>query len=305
MGILFGPVKSRRLGLSLGVELVPSKICSMDCLYCEVGKTKTLTTLRAPYISWEEIEKALNEAKEREGEYEVLTFTGSGEPTLNIYFERAVELAKNLIKKPVSVLTNSTTLNIESIRRALSKVDYVLASLDSAREKSFKLVNRPAEGVSLEDIIISLKALREEMDGELWLEILFVKGINDTEEDLKALKEAILYINPHRVQLNTVVRPPAYALARPLSLEELERIKIYLGDKAEIITPREKKLEELSFKKELSELLFDYLSRRPAPFSELCEVFRNERELERALQKLIEEGKIRRVLYQNEIYFTS
>jgi len=305
MSLLFGPVKSRRLGLSLGVELVPSKICSMDCLYCEVGKTTTLTTLRASYLPWEEIEKALYEAKEREEEYEVLTFTGSGEPTLNIHFERAVELARNLIKKPISVLTNSSTVNIETVRRALSEVDYVLASLDAAREKSFKLVNRPAEGVSLKEIILGLKNLREEMKGELWLEILLVKGVNDSEEDLKVLREVIEYINPHKVQLNTVVRPPAYAVAKPLSFEELEKVRNFLGEKAEIITPKDKKIEGLSFKRNLEELLFDYLSRRPAPLTELTEVFKDSEELKRVLQNLIKEGKIKRLLYQGEVYFSA
>jgi wyosine [tRNA(Phe)-imidazoG37] synthetase (radical SAM superfamily) len=305
MSLLFGPVKSRRLGLSLGVELVPSKICSMDCLYCEVGKTTTLTTLRASYLPWEEIEKALYEAKEREEEYEVLTFTGSGEPTLNIHFERAVEFARNLIKKPISVLTNSSTLNIETVRRALSEVDYVLASLDAAREKSFKLVNRPAEGVSLKEIILGLKNLREEMKGELWLEILLVKGVNDSEEDLKVLREVIEYINPHKVQLNTVVRPPAYAVAKPLSFEELEKVRTFLGEKAEIITPKDKKIEGLSFKRDLEELLFDYLSRRPAPLTELTEVFKDSEELKRVLQNLIKEGKIKRLLYQGEVYFSA
>ncbi|MGC8966244.1 MAG: radical SAM protein [Caldimicrobium sp.] len=305
MSLLFGPVKSRRLGLSLGVELVPSKICSMDCLYCEVGKTTTLTTLRASYLPWEEIEKALYEAKEREEEYEVLTFTGSGEPTLNIHFERAVEFARNLIKKPISVLTNSSTLNIETVRRALSEVDYVLASLDAAREKSFKLVNRPAEGVSLKEIILGLKNLREEMKGELWLEILLVKGVNDSEEDLKVLREVIEYINPHKVQLNTVVRPPAYAVAKPLSFEELEKVRTFLGEKAEIITPKDKKIEGISFKRNLEELLFDYLSRRPAPLTELTEVFKDSEELKRVLQNLIKEGKIKRLLYQGEVYFSA
>lgn len=298
-------MKSRRLGLSLGVELVPSKVCSMDCLYCEVGKTKTLTTLRAPYISWEEIEKALYEAKERIDEFEVLTFTGSGEPTLNIYFEKALELAKQIIKKPLAVLTNSSTLHLESVRKALSEVDYVLASLDSAREKSFRLVNRPAEGVNLVDIISGLKKLKENMKGELWLEILLVKGFNDSEEDIKALKKVIEEINPHKVQLNTVVRPPAYAVAKPLSFEELCKVKELLGEGVEIITPKDKKMDNLSFKKDLGELLFDYLSRRPAPFSELAEVFKDTEELERILQNFLKEGKIKRHLYQGEIYFSA
>jgi len=303
MGILFGPVKSRRLGLSLGIELVPQKVCSMDCLYCEVGKTITLTLLRGPYIEWEEIERALYTAKEREGEYDVLTFTGRGEPTLNIYFEKAVFLAKKLIPKPIAVLTNSTTIPLEEIRKALSEVDFVLASLDSARERSFKLVNRPCSEIELKKIIEGLRKLREEMKGELWLEVLLVKDFNDSEEDLKALREAISYIKPHKVQLNTVVRPPAYALARPLSFEELERIKAFLGEGVEVITPKEIRAKPSSGQEDLEELLLDYLARRPAPLSELSFIFKA-RELEGLLENLAKQGKIKKLLYQGELYYS-
>jgi len=308
MSILFGPVRSRRLGLSLGVELIPKKVCSMDCLYCEVGKTITHTLLRGPYVEWEEIEKGLYTAKKREGEYEVLTFTGSGEPTLNIYFEKAVSLAKKLISKPIAVLTNSTTLPFKEIRKALSEVDFVCASLDSAREESFKLVNRPCSEVNLKEIIEGLKKLKEEMKGKLWLEILFVKGFNDKEEDLKALKKAISYIKPHKVQLNTVVRPPAYAIARPLSQEELEKIKNYLGEVAEIITPKEVKKSTSFTTPDPKDLLLDYLARRPAPLSELFEVFKNlfneGQVLQELLNNLEREGKIKRVLYQGEVFYS-
>jgi len=308
MSILFGPVRSRRLGLSLGVELVPKKVCSMDCLYCEVGKTITHTFLRGSYVEWNEIEESLYTAKEREGEYEVLTFTGSGEPTLNIYFEKAVSLAKKLISKPIAVLTNSTTIPLEEIRKSLSEVDFVCASLDSAREESFKLVNRPCSEVNLKEIIEGLKKLREEMKGELWLEILFVKGFNDKEEDLKALKEAIFYIKPHKVQLNTVVRPPAYAIAKPLTQEELERIKNYLGEIAEVITPKEIKEFPGFMDFEPKDFLLDYLARRPAPMSELFEVFKNFFKEAQLLQELLNnlerEGKIKRVLYQGEVFYS-
>jgi len=305
MALLFGPVKSRRLGLSLGLELVPKKICSMDCLYCEVGKTTNRTTERKAYYSWDSIEKALYAAQSREETFDVLTITGSGEPTLNIYFEKTVKLAKELISKPVAVLTNSTTLEEVSIIEALAQVDLVLASLDSAREKSFKLVNRPAKGVSLAAIVEGLKTLKETMRGEMWLEVLLVKGINDSPEDIEALKRAIEYIKPHRVQLNTVVRPPAYAVARPLSWEELEEIKEQLYPYAEIITPGGSKSSPITTTENQEEALKEYLSRRPAPLEELIAIFGKEVELNFYLEKLVREGKIKKITHQGETFYIS
>lgn len=300
--LLFGPVSSRRLGRSLGVELVPKKICSMDCLYCEVGKTTVLTLERAPYVPWDKIVEALKVAKELESIFDVLTLTGSGEPTLNIHFEEAVLLAKELIKKPVSVLTNSTLVNIPSVREALGQVDLVLASLDSARESSFRLVNRPVREVNLSEIIDGLKLLRDSMRGELWLEILLVKNVNDREEDLIALKRAIEYIQPHRVQLNTVVRPPAYSIARPLSFDELLKVRDFLGPPTEVITPRDIPATPQVSPQSLEEDLMDYLARRPASLSELKLVF-TEGNLLESLEKLTKEGKIQKITHQNELFF--
>ncbi|MFN3921447.1 MAG: radical SAM protein [Caldimicrobium sp.] len=313
MGLIFGPVKSRRLGLSLGLELVPKKICSMDCLYCEVGKTSLLTNERKAYYSWEEIEASLRDAKKRESDFDVLTLTGSGEPTLNIYFEKTVEEAKKILHKPISVLTNSSTVMMPSVREALSKVHLVLASLDAALEESFYFLNRPAKGVNLGDIIEGLKTLRENMEGELWLEVLLVKGINNKLEDLRALKEAIDYIKPHKIQLNTVVRPPAYLLAKPLSYTELENIKSFLGERVEVICPqnldRAKSFYQETIKKlsvdEIELLILDYLKRRPATFSELLVFFNDEGSLQRLLEKMINDGKIKRITHQGEIFYSA
>jgi wyosine [tRNA(Phe)-imidazoG37] synthetase (radical SAM superfamily) len=306
MPILFGPVLSRRLGRSLGIDLVFRKVCNMDCLYCEVGRTTHYTSERKPYIPLEKIREALEQAKEIANTYDVLTITGSGEPTLNIHFEEAVHLAKNLIDKPIAVLTNSTFVHERSVREALAQVDFVLASLDSAREKSFRLVNRPVAAVKLDLIIEGLSALRQEMEGELWLEVLFVKGLNDTPEDISALKSAIDYIKPHRVQLNTVVRPPAYPMARPLSLEELEAIKQRLSGKAEIISAGKRGaiLEKPFPLTELSEWLINYLSRRPADLEELAFVFGEAKDkLLSVLNKLQDEGKVTKVYHEGKVYF--
>ncbi|MFN4196715.1 MAG: radical SAM protein [Caldimicrobium sp.] len=312
MPLLFGPVQSRRLGRSLGLELVPKKICSMDCLYCEVGKTTILTFERKAYISWESIENALREATIKEKTFDVLTITGSGEPTLCLYFEKTVELAKKMISKPICVLTNSTTVMLPSVQEALAKVDFVLASLDSARKESFKLLNRPAQDVSLDEIIQGLKELKGIMVGELWLEILLVKGFNDKPEDLEALRRAINYISPHKVQLNTVVRPPAYPIAQPLSYEELLKIKEFLGEKAEIISSNLPKSDLILpqypggiSEEEKEQLLIEYLKRRPAPLSELRSIFFFEKELQVLLEKMVESGKIRKVHHQGNIFYTA
>ena len=304
--LLFGPVLSRRLGRSLGLELVPKKICTLNCIYCEVGKTTYLTKERKAYYPWELIEKSIFIAKEMQDKFDVLTITGSGEPVLNIYFEKTVELAKKEITKPVAILTNSTLINIESIRKALSKLDIVLASLDSAREESFKKVNQPAPGIEVKEIIEGLKILREEMEGELWLEVLLVEGVNDTQEDLEALKQAIEYINPHKIQLNTVIRPPAYKFAKPLDFERLQKIAEFLGKKAEVIVSK-RKLDSRKLSKKLilnSEEIVEYLKRRPAPIDEIAKAFEiEEKILLNYLKELISKKIIEQKEHYGKVYF--
>ncbi len=307
--LLFGPVKSRRLGRSLGIEMVPKKVCTMDCIYCEVGKTTTLTRERKAYYSWDLIEKSILKAKEKEGNFDVFTFTGSGEPTLNIHFEEAVKLAKKVINKPVTVLTNSTLIEIDSIKEALKKVDIVLPSLDAAKEETFRKINRPLKDFTPEIIITNLKELREGMEGEMWLEVLIVEGINDSEEDLKALKSAIEEINPHKVQLNTVVRPGAYRIARPVSFEKLKKIADFLGEKTEIVVNKER-LDKIIAKRltlereKLVEEILSYVKRRPATFKELMDAFLiDEKSLEMILAELVSENKIKIKKHQGEDYY--
>lgn len=307
--LLFGPVKSRRLGRSLGIELVPQKICTMNCIYCEIGKTTNLTLERKEYYSWELIESSILHAKEKEDTFDVLTFTGSGEPTLNIHFERAVKLAKKIIKKPVAVLTNATLLDIPSIRSALAEVDIVLPSLDAGTTQTFKKINQPHPKIKLNTIIENLKKLREEMKGKMWVEILFVEGVNDSEEELKALKSAIEYINPHKVQLNTVVRPPAFKDAKPLPFEKLKEIAEFLGEKAEVIVSKERleKVGEtlkISEKEKLKEEILKYLKRRPSPIDELCSAFGVKKEIvEDILEKLVSEGIVKEKIHEGKKFF--
>ena len=307
--LIFGPVKSRRLGRSLGIELVPKKVCTMNCIYCEVGKTTHLTLERKEYYPWDLIEKSILQAKEMEDTFDVLTFTGSGEPSLNIHFEKALRLAKKIIKKPIAVLTNATLLDIPSVRSALAEVDIVLPSLDAGNPETFKKINQPHPKIELKTIIENLKKLRNEMKGEMWLEILFVEGINDSEKDLRDLKSAIDYINPHKVQLNTVVRPPAFKEAKPLSFEKLKEFAEFLGEKVKIIIEKErlekviKTFKDLE-KEKIREMIFDYIKRRPSTIEELSLAFKIEKEtVENILKIFISEGKVKEKLYEGKKFF--
>jgi len=307
--LIFGPVKSRRLGRSLGIEMVPKKVCTMNCIYCEVGKTTNLTLERKEYFSWDLIERSILQAKEIEDTFDVLTFTGSGEPSLNIHFEKALRLAKKIIKKPIAVLTNATLLDIPSIRSALAEVDIVLPSLDAGNPETFKKINHPHPKIELKTIIENLKKLREEMKGEMWLEILFVEGINDSEKDLKDLKSAIDYINPHKVQLNTVVRPPAFEDAKPLSFEKLKKIAEFLGERVEIIVDKERLEKAVETFKDLEkekvkEMIFNYLKRRPSTLEELSSAFKIEKEvLEEILKTFLSQDKVKEKLHEGKKFF--
>lgn len=228
---LFGPVNSRRLGLSLGIDLVPAKICSFDCVYCEVGRTTALTCRRGEYVPTGEIVAELEdyfaalEAGRGGPLPQVVTLTGSGEPTLHSGIGRIIAFLQERSDLPVVVLTNSSLLCDPLVRLDLMAADIVVPSLDAVRPESYARVNRPArECDDPRRLLDGLVAFAEEFGGEIWLEILLVDGLNDSKADIEALVAAALRIGPARVQLNTVVRPPAEITARPVPAARLREI---------------------------------------------------------------------------------
>ncbi|WP_456432415.1 radical SAM protein [Thermosulfuriphilus sp.] len=269
MSYVFGPVKSRRLGLSLGLDLVPSKVCSFDCLYCEVGRTSTLTCKRSPYISKEDILKELKEALKDLGDYDVITFTGSGEPTLNTELGELVEEVKKLSDRPLCLLTNSSLFTYPQVRDSVAGFDILLPSLDAATEASFRAINRPAPGLKVKEIIEGLIELRREFSGEIWLEVLLVSGINDSPEELESLAGAASAISPERIQINTVARPPAESWIRPVAYSVLEEACRIFGPKAEIIVARERVARARAHIPP-EEAVLEFLRRRPADIEELA-----------------------------------
>ena len=295
MGYLFGPVLSRRLGLSMGVDLLKYKTCNMDCVYCELGKTACLTSSRGRFVP---PEKVLREISARKNEsFDHITFAGSGEPTLCRDLGEIVRKAKEMIDAPVAVITNSTLLVSPGVRREVAAADVVLPSLDAATEGAFRAINRPASGLRIEKIVQGLKDFRKEFCGEIWLEIMLVKGVNDREAELIA--RAAGSTHPDRIQLNTVVRSPAEPVS-PLSEEEMQKmLEIFPG--AELIPDW-----DWSVPAKTRERLMDHLSRRPSTLEEICAILELAGSDAIKYCKILErDGLISRRLHGGKLFFHS
>ena len=227
MNFLFGPVNSRRLGRSLGIDLFREKICNLNCVYCEVGPTTVPANRRGLYSPTREILAEITEFcsdPHRLAAVDVLTVTAKGEPTLHLDLGVILRHIKSLTDKPVAVLTNGTTLADDEVREALQLADIVVPSLDAVRAESFSRVDRPARGLTVEAIINGLRDFSRAYRGRLWLEILLVRDINDADADIDALLPVLTTLRLDRIQLNTVVRPPADPGARPVAEARLAEI---------------------------------------------------------------------------------
>lgn len=292
MKYIFGPVPSRRLGLSLGVDLLPPKTCNMDCIYCELGKGRGTVCQVREYTPFEEIRDEIQRvAVENPTGFDCLTFTASGEPTLHSRLGELIEFARATCGKPIVVLTNAGLVGRKEIRRNLSQADFILPSLDAATAKAFRKINRPDPCIKLEEVINGLSRLKQEMQGQMWLEILFVQGINDSPQEVRALKDAVSRIQPDRVQLNTVVRPPAEDFARPVPRRRMEEIRSELGHGAEIIVDFTSRLREGSSLLLESEIL-DVLKRRPLSCKDIKELFGEYKKVDEILARLMKDGLI-------------
>lgn len=232
---VYGPVLSRRLGRSLGVDILPFKTCSYDCVYCLLGRTKTHTMELAEYVSRDAVLDEL-ERKLSEDRPDAISFAGSGEPTLNSALGEIIAGIKMMTDVPVVVFTNSSLLWKPEVRDNLAQADIISPSMDAVVAQTLQRVNRPCEGLDCETIYRGLQQFCHEFRGRIWLEILLAAGINDSQSDIDALTKAIQGLeNLECVQLNTVVRPPAEKYVGAVSRERLEAIRAQLPGNVQII----------------------------------------------------------------------
>lgn len=275
---IFGPVPSRRLGRSLGVDVVPFKTCSYDCVYCQLGRTTDLTITRKAYVPMSEVVKELLRKLNDGAQPDYITLSGSGEPTLHSNLDRLVGSIKKHTRIPVAVLTNGSLFWDKQVRDAVSGADLVIPSLDAGSPSLFRRINRPHPALDFERIIEGLIAFREMYDGKLWLEVFLLDGMNTTPRELDKIREYAKTIRPDRVQLNTVVRPAAEDFAKEVPPAGMHRIKTLWGDIAEMIAPYEQ--TRLTEKGEtVSEKVVALLRRRPCTLDDIADglrVHRNE-----------------------------
>jgi wyosine [tRNA(Phe)-imidazoG37] synthetase (radical SAM superfamily) len=288
----------------LGVDLVPPKICTYDCVYCQVGKTTERTLERKEYIPTEEV---LDEVKDflSEGEASIdhFSLSGSGEPTLHSRIGAVIKGIKAMSSVPVAVLTNGSLLYLDEVRGDLLQADVVLPSLDAVSEEVFVRINRPHKGISVEKVVEGLVEFRKVYQGQIWLEILFCKGMNDGSNELRQMKEAIDRIRPDHIHINTVVRPPTEPWAAALNLEEMEMIQAFLGNGASIISEFDRHPLSLP-KTHVREEIFRILKRRPLSLVDLSHRMAiPKEELEATMQPMVEEGKIRTRRFGDSVYY--
>lgn len=302
---VFGPVPSRRLGISLGVDIIPYKTCSLDCLYCECGRTTELSAERRSFFAPALLLAELAEVLPAIPRLDHITFSGSGEPTLNSDLGTLIAAIREMSDTPLAVLTNGTLLFREDVRSELLGADVVLPSLDAALAASFARINQPAPGLDMERIIAGLEAFRGEYAGKIWLEVFILKGINDSEDDIAALGAALRRIRPDKVQLNTLDRPPACPGVESAGFAELERIRrLWNWMPVEIIKRAGRREEIPAFSSNLENSLLNTIRRRPLTIEDLATLTgKDEEELRRYLEVLEGEKKVRPVIAAGRIFY--
>jgi len=301
---IYGPVPSRRLGASLGIDPVLLKVCSFDCVYCEVAKTTLLTTERKEYVKANEI---LNELKiflkEFEGQIDYVTFSGSGEPTLNSKIGYMIEEIKKFSNIPVAVLTNASLIFREDVKKDLLKADLIKCTLDAATDKYFKRVNQPESTLSIKKIIDGIVQFSKEYKGQLLIEIMLVRGVNDTEENYRELNKTLKLIKSALVQITTVVRPPSFGFAKPLSKEELIFAQEKIGNNSRIIGEFSRKTNK-AYRKNLEDAITNSIRIRPQTIDDLSsglEVHRDE--ILKYIELLEKEDRIIEILQNGKKFY--
>lgn len=306
---LFGPVYSSRLGYSLGIDLIPHKICNYDCVYCECGRTTTRFNQRVPFVNIERLTQELETYLSTKSEkiFDVVTVTGSGEPTLELHLKEVLLKIRELTPKPIAVLTNGSLISEPEVQQALALADIVLPSLDAATPDVFQKIDHPLPWLGIDSIVLGMIEFREKHPNvKFWLEILFIEGVNDGETHLQCLKKTIDLIRPHHVHIVTATRPVAYPEAQPVSQEKLREIRQYLWPYPEPhlpshSVPRLKPILPTEFITEILEIL----KRRPLSVEELEKITGlSQKDLMAKLAPYVEQGKIRTTLHNSRLFYT-
>jgi wyosine [tRNA(Phe)-imidazoG37] synthetase (radical SAM superfamily) len=294
---VFGPVPSRRLGRSLGVDLIPFKSCTFDCLYCQLGSTGTKTAEPQDEAPIDEVIAELSGKLSERPDY--ITLSGSGEPTLYTRLGELIERIRLITDIPVAVITNGSLLWDERVRKCLLGADVVMPSLDAGDEEMYQMVNRPHGDISFKKLVDGLVLFREEYSGRYWLEVLLLAGLTDTREQVGKIAQIAKSIRPDIVQLNTCVRPGAEKSARTVERERLLELAKLFSPEAQVIADYQVGQASGASRADKKAIL-DMLSRRPCTVADVAAGLQiHLPEALKRLEDLVREGLVDQTRAQN------
>ena len=299
---LFGPVPSRRFGRSLGVDLTPYKTCTLDCVFCQLGKTTHKTLTRKEYVPVDAVTAEIDAWLTSDGDADYITLSGSGEPTLHSRFGDVLSFIRERTAIPAVVLTNGTLLHLPEVREAACRANVVKVTLSAWDEPSFGWVNRPHASLRFDHVVEGQRAFRKQYQGELWMEVFLVAGMNSTPNDVQRIASMAREIEPDRIQLNTVVRPPTEAFAEPLSMDHLLSLCPLFHPEATVIA-------EFNLEKDLKaqvnkETVLAVLQRRPCTADQIAKGFgMHLNEVSKYIGNLVRTGQVRAERRNQNIYY--
>jgi len=308
MKYVFGPVPSRRLGKSLGIDPIPLKTCNWNCVYCQLGRTVPLTLERGEYVPRHEllaeVEQALSAQKP--GEVDWVTFVGSGEPTLHAGLGWMIRQVKARTDLPVAVITNGSLLYLPEVRDELSAADAILPTLDAANARLFKQINRSAPRLTYDRHVEGLYIFRRMYSGKLWVEVMLIQGMNDTLEALQELALVLKTIRPDQVQITLPLRPPAEAWVRPADISGLQRVKEILGKVVPVVIPDSSQAQAARIG-DLADTILSVVTRHPMQEEELFLLLNrwSGEEVHAAIRELAETHKIQAVERNGQMFWSA
>jgi wyosine [tRNA(Phe)-imidazoG37] synthetase (radical SAM superfamily) len=298
MSLVFGPIPSRRLGQSLGIDPIPLKTCNWNCVYCQLGRTVPLVNERREYVPRENILAEVKQAltAHAPGVIDWVTFVGSGEPTLHSGLGWLIRQVKMLTDLPVAIITNGSLLYLPEVRQELAAADAVLPTLDAGDAQLYRKINRPWPRLTFERLLDGLTVFRQVYHGKLWIEVMLVKGLNDTEDALRGIAAALRQIEPDQVHINLPIRPPAEPWVQPPDEAGLMRATAILGDIAQVVHPAEGTFD-LSSCDTIVDAIVSIITRHPMREEELTRALERwtPGEAQEALQALAASGQAQAV----------
>jgi wyosine [tRNA(Phe)-imidazoG37] synthetase (radical SAM superfamily) len=303
MTYVFGPVPSRRLGRSLGLDLVPFKTCTYDCVYCQLGRTTHKTVERREWVPLDDVIEELRGALTSRPDY--ITLSGSGEPTLYSRLDELIERIHTLTDVPVAVLTNGSLLWDPEVRAQIAAADLVVPSLDAGDESLFQAVNRPHPYISFAQMLAGLVALRREYRGQIWLEAFILGGYTAIPAEARRIAEHARGIRPDRIQLNTVTRPPAEEFAVAVDRARMDEIATYFDPPAEVVADY-RGVHDLPEFGATRAAVLELLARRPCSLEDIVEGLGAHRnEILKFVEELDGQGLLDKRRVDGRLYFSA